>query len=102
MKKSLAVLSILFISLAFVAPMQVSAIPIPPEPGPTSLSCEPSPLEIYHGDSAYFTVTITDNDSDDQIKIQSPKVRVSNTKDIKNKSRFSAKERESAESVRLC
>ena len=75
--------------------MQVSAIPIPPEPGPTSLSCEPSPLEIYHGDSAYFTVTITDNDSDDQIKIQSPKVRVSNTADIKNKSRFSAKERES-------
>jgi len=95
--KKLTTLSILFIfiSLAFVAPMQVSAISVPPEPGPTSLSCEPSPLEIYHGDPAYFTVTITDNDSDDQIKIQSPKVRVSNAGDIKNKSRFSAKERES-------
>ena len=95
MKKSLTTLLVLLISLAFIAPMQVSAIPIPPEPGPTSLSCEPSPLEIYHGDPAYFTVTITDNDSDDQIKIQSPKVRVSNAGDIKNKSRFSAKERES-------
>ena len=93
--KKLTTVSILLLSLALIAPMQVSAIPIPPELGPTSLSCEPSPLEIYHGDPAYFTVTITDNDSDDQIKIQSPKVRVSNTGDIKNKSGFSTKERES-------